>query len=222
MQRGSMMKSETLVWVQALLAGEKVEPEARDCVTIFFSGEMGPAIRACRPASRFASPWLLRSARGMACRGSGIRMRLRNKWARLVLGMRRTLQLASPFRALSATACVSRCERTAAALLTNGDCTTDIVNFAEIQSRLRPEEVARMLDRLYTKYDHLSHTHNVFKVETIGDAYMVSGSLSVPGHRARTGKECGRNAEKRELGCEAYPGAVFWGAGSYESRCGPA
>eukprot|EP00961_Rhodomonas_salina_P260630 3522159-Rhodomonas_salina.1 len=28
----------------------------------------------------------------------------------------------------------------------------DIVNFAEIQSKLRPEEVARMLDRLYTKY----------------------------------------------------------------------
>lgn len=30
-----------------------------------------------------------------------------------------------------------------------------------------------MLDRLYTKFDNLSHTHDVFKVETIGDAVSV-------------------------------------------------
>jgi len=34
-----------------------------------------------------------------------------------------------------------------------------------------------MLDRLYQKFDDLSHKHDVFKVETIGDAYMAVTNL---------------------------------------------
>lgn len=34
-----------------------------------------------------------------------------------------------------------------------------------------------MLDRLYSKFDTLSHTHDIFKVETIGDAYMAVTNL---------------------------------------------
>ena len=34
-----------------------------------------------------------------------------------------------------------------------------------------------MLDRLYTMFDRLSHEHEVFKVETIGDAYMAVTNL---------------------------------------------
>lgn len=37
-----------------------------------------------------------------------------------------------------------------------------------------------MLDRLYAKFDDLAKKHQLFKVETIGDAYMAVGNLSVP------------------------------------------
>lgn len=46
---------------------------------------------------------------------------------------------------------------------------SDIVGFTTISSELEPRKVADMLDRLYTKLDDLSHTHDLFKVETIGD-----------------------------------------------------
>jgi class 3 adenylate cyclase len=35
-----------------------------------------------------------------------------------------------------------------------------------------PRKVANMLDRLYQKFDLLSHKHELYKVETIGDAWM--------------------------------------------------
>jgi class 3 adenylate cyclase len=39
------------------------------------------------------------------------------------------------------------------------------------------KKVADMLDRLYTKFDELSLKHDVFKIETIGDAYMAITNL---------------------------------------------
>ena len=38
-------------------------------------------------------------------------------------------------------------------------------------------QVSTMLDRLYTSFDALSRQHGVFKVETIGDAYMAVTNL---------------------------------------------
>lgn len=54
---------------------------------------------------------------------------------------------------------------------------SDIVGFTDIASTLSPVKVSDMLDRLYNVFDELSHKHDIFKVETIGDAYMAVTNL---------------------------------------------
>jgi len=54
---------------------------------------------------------------------------------------------------------------------------SDIVGFTDISSTLSPMKVSEMLDRLYSSFDALSRAHDVFKIETIGDAYMAVTNL---------------------------------------------
>ena len=54
---------------------------------------------------------------------------------------------------------------------------SDIVGFTDISSELTPIKISDMLDRLYHEFDELSKKHDVFKVETIGDAYMAVTNL---------------------------------------------
>jgi len=54
---------------------------------------------------------------------------------------------------------------------------SDIVGFTTISSSLPPRKVASLLDRLYRRFDALSFKHDIFKVETIGDAYMAVSNL---------------------------------------------
>jgi class 3 adenylate cyclase len=49
---------------------------------------------------------------------------------------------------------------------------SDIVHFTDISRELTPLKVSHMLDRLYLAFDRIARKHQVFKVETIGDAYM--------------------------------------------------
>ncbi|CAJ1961059.1 unnamed protein product [Cylindrotheca closterium] len=49
---------------------------------------------------------------------------------------------------------------------------SDIVRFTDISRALTPFKVCNLLDRLYMEFDRLSSEHHVFKVETIGDAWM--------------------------------------------------
>mmetsp|Transcript_30209 Transcript_30209/g.63186 ORF Transcript_30209/g.63186 Transcript_30209/m.63186 type:complete len:753 (+) Transcript_30209:158-2416(+) len=55
---------------------------------------------------------------------------------------------------------------------------SDIVGFTDISSQLNPMKISDMLDRLYNSFDALSDYHDVFKVETIGDAYMAVTNLT--------------------------------------------
>ncbi|XP_066287810.1 guanylate cyclase soluble subunit beta-1-like [Branchiostoma lanceolatum] len=54
---------------------------------------------------------------------------------------------------------------------------SDIVNFTGICERVEPMDIVRMLNKLYTSFDVLSKLNELYKVETIGDAYMVAGGI---------------------------------------------
>lgn len=64
---------------------------------------------------------------------------------------------------------------------------SDIVGFTNISATLPPIKISDMLDRLYNKFDNLSVRHDIFKVETIGDAYMAVTNLvkDQPDHAKR-------------------------------------
>ena len=49
---------------------------------------------------------------------------------------------------------------------------SDIVHFTDISRTSTPLKVSQMLDRLYLAFDKVARKNQVFKVETIGDAYM--------------------------------------------------
>ena len=60
---------------------------------------------------------------------------------------------------------------------------SDIVSFTNMAAEMDPLEVVNMLNELYRMYDQLVDTHCVYKVETIGDAFMCAGGVR-PTHPA--------------------------------------
>ncbi|MEW5301474.1 MAG: hypothetical protein WDW36_004333 [Sanguina aurantia] len=53
----------------------------------------------------------------------------------------------------------------------------DLVGFTTMSEQLLPEQVMLLLNRLYTAFDDLLDKFGVYKVETIGDCYVVAGGL---------------------------------------------
>ncbi|CAH8445397.1 unnamed protein product [Schistosoma turkestanicum] len=58
-------------------------------------------------------------------------------------------------------------------------CFTKVVNFSSYSSRMCPHKIVDILNQMYTLYDSMTESHNVYKVETVNDSYMlVSGAPS--------------------------------------------
>ncbi|XP_041419317.1 guanylate cyclase soluble subunit beta-2 isoform X1 [Xenopus laevis] len=63
------------------------------------------------------------------------------------------------------------------------ECTilfSDVVTFTNICAQCEPIQIVFMLNSMYLRFDRLTTVHDVYKVETIGDAYMVVGGVPVP------------------------------------------
>ena len=54
---------------------------------------------------------------------------------------------------------------------------TDIKGFTDMSKEVPAATVMTFLNDLYTRFDSLTDVYGVYKVETIGDCYMVAGGL---------------------------------------------
>lgn len=68
---------------------------------------------------------------------------------------------------------------------------SDIVGFTSISESSTPRKVCDMLDRLYLRFDEICGQHDIFKIETIGDAYLAVANL----HKDQTTDHAKRIAE---------------------------
>ena len=57
----------------------------------------------------------------------------------------------------------------------------DIVGFTKLSARITPHELVELLNHIFSMFDKLAEVHQLEKIKTIGDAYMVAAGI--PAHR---------------------------------------
>lgn len=56
----------------------------------------------------------------------------------------------------------------------------DIVGFTELSTKIPPTEMVELLNKIFSLFDQLAEKHDLEKIKTIGDAYMVVSGLPMP------------------------------------------
>ena len=56
----------------------------------------------------------------------------------------------------------------------------DIVGFTKLAAQVSPTDLVHLLNDIFSGFDRLVEKHELEKIKTIGDAYMVVGGLPVP------------------------------------------
>ncbi len=54
---------------------------------------------------------------------------------------------------------------------------SDLVSFTTLAANMETGELVDLLNQMYTGFDRLTEKHRVFKMETIGDAYVAVAGL---------------------------------------------
>ena len=53
----------------------------------------------------------------------------------------------------------------------------DLVGFTVMAAKMEPQDVVALLNQIFSAFDRLAQEHNLEKIKTIGDAYLVVGGL---------------------------------------------
>jgi class 3 adenylate cyclase len=56
----------------------------------------------------------------------------------------------------------------------------DLVNFTKLAEKIPPSQLIGLLNEIFSRFDFLTEKHDLEKIKTIGDAYMVVGGLPTP------------------------------------------
>lgn len=56
----------------------------------------------------------------------------------------------------------------------------DLIGFTSFANRTDPEELVKLLNDLFSRFDHIADRHGLEKIKTIGDSYLVVGGLPEP------------------------------------------